>query len=502
MTETVTMLPEDKYNKALVDAVHPADWENPTADGVYDMISIGAGAAGLITALGARAIGKKVAIIERNLLGGDCLNVGCVPSKGMIRAAHAAANVRDAGEFGVNVEGYSVDFGAAMERMRRLRSSIAPHDSADRFQNMGIDIYLGDGTFTSRNTIEVGGQTLKFKKACIATGARATAPPIPGLDTVDYLTNETVFSLTELPPTIAIFGAGPIGCELAQSFARFGSEVTLIEAMHGILPSEDADAAEFVKQSLLRDGIKLLCCGKKTTIEPAVGNKKRIILDSHEVSYDITIDHILVAVGRSPNIDGLGLDEAGVSFTKQGVVVDDHLQTSNPAIFAAGDICFPYKFTHAADATARIVVRNAFFGIPGFKAKASKLIMPWATFTDPEIAHVGKYPAELEKAGVTFDTVTVQLSDNDRAILEGDEGVLKVHVKKGNGSILGATLVTRHAGEMISEMTTAMVHGIKLQKMTGVIHPYPTQSEVFKRAGDEYFKTWLFGLRDKILFWK
>lgn len=502
MTDTLQIPPNDDYNQTLVGNVHPPDWTNPTPPATpacYDMLVVGAGTAGLITALGSLRMGKKVALIERHLMGGDCLNVGCVPSKAIIRAAQAAADVKRAGEFGIQIpDGVTVDFPAVMRRLRELRAGISHHDSAARFSEMGIDVYIGDATFTAPDTVQVADQTLRFKKACIATGARAAAPPIPGLDQIDYLTNETVFNLTELPKRLAVFGAGPIGCELAQSFARLGSEVHLIEAAHGILIREDRDAAETVQKALQNDGVKLLCCGKNVAIAKSDAGA-RLTLDSHDASYDIEVDHVLIVVGRTPNTDNLGLDAAGVQFDPLGVTVNDQLQTTNPRIFAAGDICYQYKFTHAADATARIVIKNALLGfLP--KSKASKLTVPWVTYTDPEIAHVGAYPDELDARGAKYETVTIPMSSLDRAILEGDtEGMLKVHVKKGSGKILGATLVSRHAGESIGELTIAITKNIKLQALASVIHPYPTQAEVVKRAADNYFGIWLTGLKDRIL---
>ena len=354
--------PWDSHNQHLVSHVHPPDWKNPEPASPYNLVVIGAGTAGLVCAAGAAGLGAKVALIERHLMGGDCLNVGCVPSKAVISAARVAAAVRDSSEFGVEVpDGVQVDFGQAMERMRRLRASIAPHDSVERFRDMGIDVFFGDGRFVDTHTIEVAGERLNFKKAVIATGARAAAPPIDGLDKVDYLTNETVFSLTELPKRMAIIGAGPIGCEMAQAFARFGSEVFLVEASHGILPREDSDASGIVLESMLKDGVKLLCCGKSLILARSDGDKIRLVVESHGKNYDEVVDRLLVAVGRAPNVENLGLEDAEVAYYRKGVRVNNRLQTTNTNIYAAGDICSPYQFTHAADFMARIVIRNALF---------------------------------------------------------------------------------------------------------------------------------------------
>ena len=487
MVESIVVEPMDQYNKELVDHTHPADWVNPEPDGRYNLVVIGAGTAGLVTAAGAAGLGAKVALIERHMLGGDCLNVGCVPSKALIRAARAVHEVLQAGQFGVEVpEGVKVNFAAVMERMRRLRAGISPNDSAKRFRDLGVDVYIGEARFSGTDRVEVDGKSLRYARAVIATGARAAALPIEGLAEAGYLTNETVFSLTELPRRLGVIGAGPIGCELAQAFARFGSEVTLIESEHGILPREDPEASAIVKQSLMNDGVKILCCGRNLKVaKDAKG--KHLTVDSHDGHYDVLVDEILVGVGRTPNVEGLELETVGVDYNKRGVTVNDHLRTTNKRIYAAGDICSNYKFTHTADAMARIVIQNAlFFG----RSKVSALTIPWCTYTDPEIAHVGMYPEEAEKKGITVKTFTVELSKMDRAILDGqEEGFLRVHVKQGSDKIIGATLVASHAGEMISELTVAMVAGVGLGGISKTIHPYPTVAEVIKRAGDAYNRT-------------
>jgi len=348
-------------------------------------------------------------------------------------------------------------------------------------------VFIGQGEFTGKDKLEVGGKTLHFKKAVVATGARASAPPIPGLDDVDYLTNESVFSLTERPARLGVIGAGPIGCELAQSFSRLGSEVLLIEATDGILPREDQDAAAIVQDAMAKDGVKLLCSGKDLTLSKADGGGVRLKVISHGESYDEVIDKLMVAVGRAPNVEGLGLETAGVEYSKKGVVVDDFFRTTNPNIFAAGDICSPYQFTHAADFMARAVIQNAlFFG----RSKASSLTIPWATYTSPEIAHVGLYEKEAKDKGVETDTYNQPLTGVDRAILEGEtEGFVSVLVKKGTDEILGATVVATNAGDMISEITIAMTQKIGLKKLSGVIHPYPTQAEAVRKVGDLFNRT-------------
>ena len=409
------VLPNDEHNQQLVANVHPVDWVNPEPAGRYNIVVIGAGTAGLITAVIAASLGAKVALIEKHLMGGDCLNVGCVPSKGMIRAARAWADLRNAAEFGLHVPaGVKYDFGAVMARMRKLRAGISHNDSAHRYAKLGVDVYIGSSRFTGSDAIQVdgpaGNRTLIFAKAAICTGARAAAPPTPGLKEAGYLTNETVFSLTELPSRIGVIGAGPIGCELAQSFARFGSQVYLIEAEHGILPNEDLDAADIVEQQMRRDGVTLLCCGKELKVQKTDAGK-RMMVDSHGRQYDVTVDEILVGVGRAPNVEGVGLDTVGVEYDKSGVKVNHRLQTTNPRIYAAGDICSRYKFTHAADAMAQIVIQNALFPHPLGLAYASveSLTMPWCTFTEPEIAHVGIYEKDAKIKGIEVETYTYKL---------------------------------------------------------------------------------------------
>jgi pyruvate/2-oxoglutarate dehydrogenase complex dihydrolipoamide dehydrogenase (E3) component len=488
-SESRLVLPDDEHNRNLVDNVHPPNWMNPEPAGRYNIVILGAGTAGLVTAAIAAGVGAKVALIERHLMGGDCLNVGCVPSKGMIRASRAWSDLKHAGEFGLHIPaGVKYDFGAAMARMRRLRARISHTDSAHRYKNLGVDVYIGQARFTGADTVIVEGpagtRTIPFAKAAICTGARASAPPISGLQETGYLTNETVFSLTELPQRLGVIGAGPIGCELAQAFARFGSQVYLIEAMHGIMPNEDRDAADIVLQSMIRDGVKLLCCGKELQVDKAY-NGKRLKIDSHGQPYDVTVDEVLVGVGRTPNVEGLGLETVGVGYDKTGVNVNARLQTSNPRIYAAGDVCSRYKFTHAADAMAQIVVQNALFPHPFDLAFANveQLIMPWCTFTEPEIAHVGMYKEDARKKGLEVETYTYKLHEVDRAILDGeDEGFARVHIQKGTDRVLGATVVAAHAGDMISEFTVLMKAGAGAKALAGTIHPYPTQSEVNKKV--------------------
>ncbi|MCI0332880.1 MAG: mercuric reductase [Planctomycetes bacterium] len=496
MTQHAALLPRDEFNQELESNVHPPQWRNPTPTGRYNLVVIGAGTAGLVTAAGAAGLGAKVALVERALMGGDCLNVGCVPSKAIIAAARTAAAVQGAGDFGVNVpSGASVDFAAAMERMRRLRARISPHDSARRFQELGVDVYFGEGRFVDSGTLDVSGTRLQFKRAVIATGSQAGVSQIPGFESIDYLTNETLFSLTELPRRFGVIGAGPIGCEMAQAFARLGSEVFLVEAEHGVLPREERDGAEIVQRALARDGVKLLCCGKSLQIKNNSGI--RLTVESHGHSYDEPNDKLLVAVGRIPNVEGMNLEAVGVEYDKKGVKVNDHLQTTNPRIYAAGDVCSPYQFTHAADFMARIVIQNALFM---GRAKASRLTIPWCTYTSPELAHVGLYEHEANQKEIETESFVQEFRGVDRAVLDGeDDGLVKVLLKKGSDRILGATIVAPHAGDLIAEITLAMTHKLGLKKIGSTIHPYPTQAEAVRKLGDSYNRTRLTPLVKKML---
>jgi pyruvate/2-oxoglutarate dehydrogenase complex dihydrolipoamide dehydrogenase (E3) component/uncharacterized membrane protein YdjX (TVP38/TMEM64 family) len=481
------MLVDDANDKKLIENCHPPRWVNPMPAQKYNLVVIGAGTAGLVSAAGAAGIGAKVALIERNLMGGDCLNVGCVPSKGVIRAARAAYEARHGKAFGVQFNGNPyIDFSAAMERMRRLRAGISDHDSAERFRTLGVDVFIGNGRFVSANALEVDGKRLEFARAVIATGARAAKLSVPGLAEAGYLTNETIFTLLELPRRMVVVGAGPIGCELAQAFQRFGSEVIVITDGAEILPREDRDAAATVRAQMEKDGVRVIAHAAIQAVEKNNG-ANRVKLKNGDTQTEILCDVILVSVGRTPNLEGLGLDEAGVRYTAQGVIVDNRLRTTNARIFAAGDVCSRYKFTHAADAMARIVIANALFFA---HRKVTDLVIPWCTYTDPEIAHVGYYEKEALAAGLDIGTITESLNHVDRAVLDGEEkGFARVHYDKKSGKILGGTLVARHAGEMLSELTLAMTAKQKMDVLSSTIHSYPTQAEVLRKIGDAYMRT-------------
>ena len=479
---------QDRYDVERRANVRPPDWRNPSPRDPYHLLVIGAGPAGLVAARAAAALGARVALVERDLLGGDCLNYGCVPSKSLIRSSRLYAEMRDAARYGARPpDDIQVDFPMAMERMRRILARISRGDPAARLAADGIDVFFGTARFTSGDAVDVDGTRLRFKKAMIATGARAVLPSIPGLAEAGYLTSETVFDLTELPRSLLVIGGGPIGCELAQAFSRFGVRTVIAHNVPLFLPKEERDAAQMVADALARDGVEIHLNTRAVNVR-VEGGKKCIETTNDGNVATITVDHILTGIGRAPAVSGLNLEAAGVAYdTDNGIQVDDFLRTTNPRIYAAGDVCMEHKFTDTADASARIVVQNALF--LGRK-RVSALTIPWCTYTDPEIAHVGIYVKQARERGIPVKTYTVPLHDVDRAIADGEEqGFVKIHVRDGTDRILGATVVARHAGEMINGLSLAMVAGIGLRTVARVIHTYPTQADAIKKAADAYTRT-------------
>jgi len=476
--------PWDEFNRALIGHVRPHGWVNPRPLDRYDLVVLGGGTGGLVTTAVAVALGARVALVERAFLGGDCLVSGCVPSKAVVRAARAWSDTAMAAtRFGAPATAGDGDFSAVMARMRRIRAEIAPHDSAARFRDLGANVFLGEARFLEHDLVEVDGARLRFRRAVIATGTVPAVPPIPGLSESGYLTSDDVFSLTRLPRRLAVLGGGPIGCELAQAFARLGSEVTLVEQGDRILPRDDEGAARLVLGCLERDGVRFVSGTVLDSVsrDPDSGSL-RLGLRRDGDPPSIDVDRLLVATGRVPALDALDLPAAGIEATSDGVSVDRRLRTSNRRVYAVGDVCTATRFTHVADAHARLVVRNALFHGRG---RADSLIVPWCTYTSPELAHVGISAAEASDRD-DVDTLTVPLDDTDRARIDGESsGFFRVHLKAGTDRILGATLVADRAGELIGQVTQAMVAGVGLGRMGEAMHPYPSRSEVFRRAADE-----------------
>jgi pyruvate/2-oxoglutarate dehydrogenase complex dihydrolipoamide dehydrogenase (E3) component len=488
VTERATLLADDEHDRRLSANVHPAGYRNPDPAPCYDLVVIGAGTAGLVTAAGAAGLGAKVALVERHLMGGDCLNVGCVPSKAVIRPSRTLAEIARAGALGLRPEASAdADFAAVMRRMRRIRAELSRNDSAERFRGLGVDLFFGEGRFVAPERIEVDGLSLRFRRAVVATGSRPEIPAIAGLPEAGCLTNETVFSLREQPRRLAVIGAGPIGCELAQAFRRLGCEVVLLDVLPTILGREDRDAAALLTRVLVRDGMRLALGAEIRRVERGDDGKTLHFTIGGNPN-TVTVDEILVGAGRAPNVDGIGLEAARVEFDrKRGVLVDDRLRSTNPRIFAAGDVCLETKFTHTADFAARTVIQNALF--LGRK-RFSKLTIPWCTYTQPEVAHVGLHEEDAAAGGIAVDTFLRSFADVDRAVIDGDEeGFVKIHVRKGGDRILGTTIVAENAGDLVSEITLAMTAGVGLGKLASVIHPYPTRAEAIRQLGDAYNRT-------------
>lgn len=485
--EILKKMPLDAENQKFISQTHPPDWKNPSPASRYNLVVIGAGTAGLICAVGAAGLGAKVALVERNFMGGDCLSVGCIPSKSIIRSARILHELRQAELYGVHLrdELKNADFSFVMQRMRQIRAHIAWHDSAKRLKGLGVDVFFGEAEFLSPSAIGVKGERLNFKKAVIATGSQPICPNIPGISDAGYLTNESVFNLTALPRRLMVIGGGPLGCELAQAFQRFGSQVTIVHQQPLFLPKEERDAAQLLSEAFARDGIRIFLNTFVKQVSKNKANEKLVLVQHDEDQHSITVDEILTGIGRSPNVQELNLEAAGIKYNcKNGILVNDFLQSSNRNVYAAGDVCLEHKFTHTADASARIVIQNSLF--MGRK-RWSNVIIPWCTYTDPEIAHVGMYIQDAFDKNIPVKTFTIPMHDVDRAVTDSEEtGFVKIHVKEGTDKILGATIVARHAGEMINEISLAIEAGIGLSKISNVIHSYPTQAEGIRKAADAY----------------
>ena len=476
-------------------------------EGVYNVVVIGAGTAGLVTAAGTAGLGGRVALIERNLMGGDCLNFGCVPSKALISSARLVQRIRESEKWGLDRQEPEFAFEKVFERMRARRAKIAPNDSQERFESLGVDVFRGEARFISPDEIEVDGRKLRARNFVIATGSRAVVPKIEGIDQVRYFTNETIFDeLKAKPESMIVLGGGPIGCELAQTFCRLGTQVTIIQRGDQLLPKEDRDVAEFLERRLINEGVRIIKNVDARSVATTDAGKIALeFLDRQPgrlAERTFFADALLIAIGRNPNLQSLDLKSAGVDVNERGVRVTDYLQTSQRHIYAVGDVIGPFLFTHMADAQARVVVRNILMPFQFLRQKMDYSVVPWCTYTDPEVAHVGLGEKEAQQKNLDYDLFVVPLEDVDRAVVENEEaGFAKILTRKGSDKILGATIVAPHAGDLLHEFVLAMNAKIGLGKISSMIHAYPTFAELARKAGDKYNKTRLTPRAKKIFTW-
>ena len=470
---------------------------------LYNVAVIGAGTAGLVTAAGTAAVGGCVALIERNKMGGDCLNFGCVPSKALISSARLIQQIRESEKWGLDRQEPRFVFERVFERMRARRAKIAPNDSQERFESLGVDVFRGEAHFVSPHEIEVDGQKLRARNFVIAAGSRAAIPKIEGMDHVPYFTNETIFDeLKEKPESLIVLGGGPIGCELGQVLVRLGVKVTILQRGSQLLPREDGDVAEVLQRQLEREDVRIEFDAEAKSAARQ-GNSMRLdCLHKDGSGFQLNAEALLIAAGRIPNIDKLNLDAAGVQFNKRGVIVNEYLQTSQPHIYAAGDIAGSFQFTHLADAHARVVVRNILMPLQLLRQKTETAVLPWVTYTDPEIAHIGFGEREAQKSNIVYDLFVVPLEEVDRAVVESEEiGFAKVLTAKDSDKILGVTIVGARAGDLIHEFVLAMKARIGLGTIASTIHAYPTFAELARKAGDKYNRTRLTPTAKKIFTW-
>ena len=476
-------------------------------EGIYNVVVIGAGTAGLVTAAGTAGLGGRVALIERHKMGGDCLNFGCVPSKALISSARLIDRINRAEEWGLRKTEPQFDFNEVLTRMRARRAQIAPNDSQERLESLGVDVFRGQAKFRSANEVEVDGAILRAKTFVIAAGSRAAIPKVEGIESVPYFTNETIFDeLNVKPASMIVLGGGPIGCELGQTFGRLGVQVTIMQRGSRLLPREDRDVTEFLEKRLKDENISVMTNSEVRSVARA--DKKIDIKIAQRTSGEparetnIVADTLLICIGRQPNIDNLGLDSIGVEADKRGVKVNSYLQTSQPHIYAAGDIVGPFLFTHMADAHARVVVRNILVPFQFLRQKIDYAVVPWCTYVDPEIATVGLNETAAREKNIEYDLIVQKLAEVDRAVVESEEsGFAKILVAKGTDKVLGATLVCESAGDLLHEFVLAMKCRVGLGTISSTIHVYPTLAELARKIGDKYNKTRLTPTARKVFGW-
>ena len=474
---------------------------------IYNVIVIGAGTAGLVAAAGTAALGGRVALVERNLMGGDCLNFGCVPSKALISSARLIQRIRESEKWGLDRQQPQFVFEKVFKRMRARRAKISPNDSQERFESLGVNVFRGEARFVSPHEVEVNGQKLRAKNFVIATGSRPAIPKIEGINDVPYFTNETVFDqLNEKPESMIVLGGGPIGCELAQTFRRLGVQLTIVQRGDQLLPREDRDVAEFLERHLINEGVRIIKHADARSVATSDAGKVAVqLLDRQSdrlAERTFFADALLVAIGRNPNLQSLDLKSAGVDVNEAGLCVNDYLQTSQRHIYGVGDVIGPFLFTHMADAQARVVVRNILVPFQFLRQKMDYSVVPWCTYVDPEIAHVGLAEKEAKQKNVDYDLFVVPLEDVDRAVVESeDAGFAKVLTAKGSDKILGATIVAPHAGDLLHEFVVAMKANVGLGKISSIIHAYPTFAELARKAGDKYNKSRLTPRAKRIFSW-
>ncbi|MEM7406171.1 MAG: FAD-dependent oxidoreductase [Pseudomonadota bacterium] len=474
---------------------------------VFDrnLVVIGAGAAGLVSAYIAAAVKARVTLIEKQAMGGDCLNTGCVPSKALLRAADIVHTVKDAGRYGIRTTAPEVDFPAVMARVKEVIRAIEPHDSVERYVGLGVECISGEARIVSPWKVTVNGQELTTRSIIVATGARPAVPPIPGLSEAEFLTSDTVWNLDSLPGRLVVLGGGPIGCELAQAFARLGSDVAVIEMAPRVLAREEPDAAELVATALRRDGVTLHLGARASAVEGGAAGGV-VHIETADGATQVPYDRLLVAVGRQPRLTGFGLEELGIATDTGTVETDAYLQTLHPNIYACGDVAGPFQFTHTAAHQAWYASVNALFGrFKRFRADYS--VIPRVTYTHPEVASVGYSQASASEGGVDYEVTDYGLDDLDRAIVEGQtEGFVRVLTVPGKDRILGATVVGEHAGELLAELTFAMRQGVGLKKILGTVHAYPTRMEANKFAAGNWSRAhvpaWALNLLERYHSWE